>query len=95
MICAFPKLPVAVLFNMPELGLMVGYNFNSNVKMMVGYNAMYWTNVVRSSGLIDTNVNPNQIPGSTTTGGAASPSRQYNTTDFWAQGISLGVEIKY
>ncbi len=79
----------------PELGLMVGYNFNSNVKMMVGYNAMYWTNVVRSSGLIDTNVNPNQIPGSTTTGGAASPSRQYNTTDFWAQGISLGVEIKY
>ena len=77
----------------PELGLGVGYNFNSNVKMMVGYNLIYWTNVARAGNMIDTQVNPSQLPPSTTSAGP--PYRQYTTTDFWAQGITLGLELKY
>ena len=77
----------------PELGFMIGYNFTPRVKMMLGYNLIYWTNVVRAGDLIDTNVNPAQLPPSTVTAGP--PFRQFNTSDFWAQGISLGLEIKY
>lgn len=77
----------------PEFGFAVGYNFNPNVKMMLGYNLIYWTNVARASGIVDTRVNPEQLPPSTTTVGP--PYRQFNTTDFWAQGITLGLEIKY
>jgi hypothetical protein len=77
----------------PELGFSVGYNFNPNVKMMVGYNLIYWTNVARAGNLIDTNVNPAQLPPSSINAGPPYP--QFNTTDFWAQGISLGLELKY
>jgi hypothetical protein len=61
--------------------------------MMVGYNLIYWTNVARAGNMIDTQVNPAQLPPSTTSAGP--PYRQYTTTDFWAQGITLGLELKY
>lgn len=80
----------------PELGLTLGYYLTPRMKVFAGYNILYWSNVARSGGLIDPVVNPNLVPPGTA--GAALPARpaqQIQFTDLWAQGVNVGLEIRY
>jgi hypothetical protein len=81
---------------LPELGLNVGYNFRPGLRAFVGYDFMYLSNVLRPDDLIDVNVNPNQFaPSVAPLAGPFVPQPQYKQTSFWAQGITLGIELKY
>ena len=83
---------------LPELGLNLGYHVTPHLRVFVGYNFLYLSNVLRASGTIDQNVDAARIPnfplaGSPAPlGGIAHPAPQFHTTDFFAQGISFGLQ---
>ena len=69
-----------------------------NVRAYAGYTFMYWSNVVRPGDVIDTSVNPSQLPpigGRGPRVGAARPAFEFHDSGFWAQGINLGVGLRY
>ena len=63
----------------------------------IGYDFMYWSQVVRPGSQVDRNINLSQssVFGSGALMGPASPSAVINHTDFWAQGITLGLEFQF
>jgi hypothetical protein len=77
-----------------EIGINLGYQFTNHIRGFVGYNFLYWTSVVRPGNQIDTVVNPNLIPPSTG-GGPARPAFNFNSSDFWAQGLTFGIDIRW
>jgi hypothetical protein len=82
----------------PELGLTLGYAITPQLKVSVGYTFLYWSDVARPGDQVNRVVNPALIPTSTifgTTGGLAQPAPTFNHTDFWAQGLTFGVELRY
>ena len=79
----------------PELGLTLGYYITPKLKVFAGYNVLYWTNVARSGGLIDASVNPNLIPPASGSALPARPAQQVQFTDLWAQGVNVGLELRY
>jgi hypothetical protein len=79
----------------PEVGLNVGYQFTDHLRAFVGYNFLYWNSVVRPGNQIDTRVNPNLIPPPVSTAGPQLPAFAFHGSDFWAQGITFGLEFRY
>jgi hypothetical protein len=84
----------------PQLGLKLGYNFTEHVRLTVGYDLLYWNNVVRPGGQIDRGIDVTHIPFFATTAaeqptGLRRPGPLLNSTDFWAQGFNVGLEITY
>jgi Putative beta barrel porin-7 (BBP7) len=78
----------------PEGTLTVGYQLTDGVRAFVGYTFIYWSNVWRAGDQIDLVVNPTQIaPG--TLVGTPRPTFLGKDTDFWAQGVSFGLELRY
>jgi hypothetical protein len=78
----------------PELNARIGYQFSPQLRAVVGYNFIYWTGVVRPGGVIDTTVNPSQIPPGPLVG-AARPAPRADTSDFWAHGVSVGLSYNF
>jgi hypothetical protein len=80
----------------PELGVKLGYQVTPHLRAYVGYDFLYWTQVVRPGGQIDLAVNPNLLPPLTPPiAGPARPEPRMNGTDVWAQGIGVGLEVRY
>lgn len=81
----------------PELEFQVGYQLSQRWRFTVGYNLIYWSNVVRPGSIIDPVVNPNQFP-PPAGGPLVGPSRPafaWNTADLFIQGANLGLEFRY
>jgi hypothetical protein len=84
----------------PAVELKVGYQITPAIKAFVGYDYLYWNQVVRPGNQIDRNVNTSQssvftgVPGGTFAG-PAQPAAIINRSDFWAQGVTFGVEFRY
>jgi opacity protein-like surface antigen len=80
----------------PEAQVKVGYDITSAIKLIVGYDFIYWSNVVRPTDQIDRNVVKGQFfqedPNSTS---LAYPQRLNKTTDFYAQGLSVGLAARF
>ncbi len=77
----------------PEIGLTLGYDLTSRLKATVGYTLLYWSNVARPGDQIDLNVDPNQFPTLLVpVGTGTKPAFVLHTSDFWAQGLNLGLE---
>jgi hypothetical protein len=81
----------------PELGLTVGYQCGPYCRFFTGYTFLYWNDVVRPGNQIDRTVNLTQVPIAVygPLSGPAQPVRLFNQSDFWAQGISLGFEVRF
>jgi hypothetical protein len=79
----------------PEVGVRVGCNVTENTRFYAGYNFLYMSNVLRAGDQIDGRVNPSLLPPQTNVIGPGVPVFTPKTTDFWAQGISLGLEFRY
>jgi hypothetical protein len=78
----------------PEIQAKVGYFITPNVQAFVGYDFLYWNQVVRPGSQIDHNVNPTQTLGGTLVG-SPSPTSLFSRTDFWAQGVTFGLELRF
>jgi hypothetical protein len=77
----------------PELGATLGYDLTRHIRATVGYTFLYWSNVARPGDQIDLNINPAQFPPGTA--GATKPAFALHTSDFWAQGINLGLDCRF
>ncbi len=71
----------------PELSFQVGCHLTDNLRVFLGYNLIWWTNVIRPGDLVDLAVDPSQV--------VARPAFGWNTSDAWIQGISGGVQIRF
>ena len=89
--------PFAVL---PALEVKLGYDLTPHIRVFGGYELMYWTRVVRPGDQINHTVNLTQNAvldpnGTGTLVGPAQPATLFGRSDFWAQGINFGVEVRY
>jgi len=78
----------------PEANLMVGYQLADHWRAFIGYTFLYVSNVARPGQAIDPVVNLTQLPPGPLVG-ALRPQRKDAVTDFWVQGINLGLEVRY
>ena len=82
----------------PEAGLNVGVRLTDWLTVRVGYTFLYWSSVERPGNAIDPSINPHLVPTDATfgtPGGPARPAFAFHTTDYWAQGVNFGVELRY
>jgi hypothetical protein len=85
---------------LPSLELKLGYEISHRTRVFAGYDILYWNRVVRPGNQVNHNVNLTQNAvldpnGTGTLVGPAQPAPLFNRSDFWAQGISFGVEFGY
>lgn len=79
----------------PEVGARIGFQVTEHARVYGGYNFMYLSNVARAGDQIDTRVNPALLPPRGNVTGPAVPVFQDRTTDFWLQGVNLGLEVRF
>ena len=82
---------------LPEVSLRVGVQFSGSTRFYVGYNWLYLSSVARAGDQIDTRVNPSFFPSNGGVGvGPQYPGFQrLMKTDFWMQGMSFGMEMRF
>jgi hypothetical protein len=80
----------------PELGAVVGFQILPKVRATVGYTFIFWGPVVRAGDQIDLDVNPDQMaPPIVPLAGPLRPDFAFQESNYWAQGLSLGVEGRW
>jgi hypothetical protein len=77
----------------PELGLMLGFDLTPRFRLIAGYSMIYWSRVLRAGDQIDREINPNLIPPPISPlVGPLRPEQNFVWSDYWAQGLSVGLE---
>jgi len=79
---------------MPELGVRLSYDFTPRLCGTFGYTFLYLSRVARPGDQIDLDLNPSQFPPGELEG-APRPEFDFVFSDFWAQGMSLGLEYRF
>jgi hypothetical protein len=79
----------------PEFGVRAGYQVTPCFRVFAGYTILYWDEVVRAGTEVDQVVNPNLLPGGTSATGPRRPLPLLNGSSFWAQGVDLGLELRF
>lgn len=86
----------------PEVGVNIGYQILPNIRASVGYNFLYWSNVVRPGDQIDRALDITRIPnfqplpaGVTPRTDQIRPAVPFKDSDFWAHGLTVGLEINW
>ena len=82
---------------MPELGLQIGYQMTQHWRFTIGYNFLYLNSVVRPGDQIDTGLDVTRIPNfplrnPATPLAVPRPAAVLKESDFFAQGISFGLQ---
>ncbi len=82
----------------PEGTIKFGFRVGESGRLYVGYSIIYLSDAVRPGDQIDRTLNPAQVPlvsGTAPLAGADRPSRLFNRSDFWAQGLIVGLETRF
>jgi hypothetical protein len=82
----------------PEGEFKVGYNVTSHIQVSIGYNFLYWSDVVRPGNQVNRNIDTREIPTSFnfTPGFAATPQApSLQHSEIWAQGINFGLTLRF
>jgi hypothetical protein len=82
----------------PEVGLNVGWQLTRCLKLYAGYSFLWVSTVASAGGQIDPVINVTQFPirsGNSPLVGPARPAFNFDGTDFWAQGLNVGLELRY
>lgn len=82
----------------PSIELKVGYLVTQNLRVHVGYNFIYLSQVLRPGQQIDRFVDPRQVPTFDQFDAdfvAQRPRQPLAGSDFWAQGLEFGFELRY
>jgi hypothetical protein len=80
----------------PELGVTLGYHLNPCWRVTLGYTFLYWSRVARAGDQIDRDLNPNLFPPETPiVTNNLRPEFDLTYDDFWAQGLTVGLEGKW
>ena len=77
----------------PELGVNIGYQLNACWRATLGYTFIYLSRVARAGDQIDRDLNPNLFPPEDPVATThLRPEFNVQYTDFWAQGLTVGIE---
>jgi hypothetical protein len=81
----------------PELTVTAGYWITQNLKVHVGYNFLYWTDVIRPGDQIDRLVNLSYVPNTPAVGASTvvSPQALFKQSDMLVHGVQFGVEWRW
>jgi hypothetical protein len=81
----------------PEFTFNLGYWLTPNFKAFVGYNLLYWTDVLRAGEQIDRVVDLTFVPNapSAIPSGQQRPAALFNQSDLWVTGVQFGVEYRW
>jgi hypothetical protein len=82
----------------PEATATLGYAVTPNVRLTVGYNLLYWNNVIRPGDQIDRVVDVTLVPNppaGVPASGQNRPLPLFRQSDFWVQGISFGAQLRW
>jgi hypothetical protein len=83
----------------PEVNVSVGYQFGTHLRAYVGYDFIYWDDVVRPGAQLDRRVNPTQVPTSlafsANTVGAPAPLPAAHHSTYYVGGITAGMVFRY
>ncbi len=86
---------------LPEVGVNVGYQLTSHLRMFVGYNFLYLGNTLRPNGTINPYIDAARIPNFPLPGnpgvlpGTPQPTPQFRLNDFFVQGITFGLQFSW
>ena len=79
-----------------EVNLRVGYKLTKRCLVSVGYTFLFWGNIIRPAEQINAAVDPRVVPSSLSFNPAVAPAPfQLHASDFWAQGLTVGLEYRY
>jgi hypothetical protein len=89
-----------VISVVPEAGLTLGYRITPQLSVFSGYTFLYASNVVRAPQQVNRQINSTGAPAITsnpprTLVGPAQPSFKFNSSDFWAQGLNVGLAYRF
>jgi hypothetical protein len=85
----------------PEAGVTLGYQITNGIRATVGYNFLYWTSVLRPGDQIDRTLDITRIPnfvlppGVTQRTDEVRPLVPFKSSDYWAQGLTFGLEFTW
>jgi len=81
----------------PQVGCQIGYDLTPHVRLSVGYDFLYWNNVVRPGAQVNNAISAAQVPVSTSyaPGTTFTPAAPHSSTDFWAHGVSFTVGFRF
>ena len=71
----------------PELNVNLAYQIGCHTKVGLGYSIIYWSEAVQPGNQIDTTVDPTQASG--------LPMLDFESRDFWVQGLNFGLQWDY
>ncbi len=79
---------------LPQLHADLGFYVTPELRLMLGYRFLYWSQIARAGEQMDTHLNLSQ---NNTTGlrGEVRPTVDFKFTDFWAQGINVGLDYRF
>ena len=78
----------------PQVDAKLGFQVTQALRLTVGYNFTYITNVIRPGSSVDTTVNATQFAGGALVGDAR-PAATFNDTSIWLQGVTAGVDLRF
>ncbi|HVL12600.1 MAG TPA: BBP7 family outer membrane beta-barrel protein [Gemmata sp.] len=84
----------------PEVGVNIGYQLTSHLRVFVGYNFLYLSSALRAGDVVDPYVDAARIPNflnppGTPIPGTPRPMPQFRSAGFFAQGISFGLRYDW
>ena len=80
----------------PELSTTLGLYLTPRMRFLVGYSLIYWSNVVRPGDQISLDLNTNQFPPQQNPlQGPLRPDFAFRLSDFWAQGLNVGLDVTW
>jgi hypothetical protein len=81
----------------PEGQVTIGVELNNCLRIHLGYDIVYLSSVVRPGDHVNRTVDVRQIPTDPVfdTGVHSSPVFSFRTTDFWMQGLGVGLTFSY
>ena len=77
----------------PEAQFTFTFLWQENVSLNLGYAFSYWSDVVTATDSIDRNVNSSQFQDNPLFG-SADPQFTLRDTDFWVQGMTIGITLE-
>jgi Putative beta barrel porin-7 (BBP7) len=82
----------------PEGTIKLGFRLGDASRLYVGYSFIYLSDAVRPGDQVDRTLNPSQlslVSGTLPAFGGDRPTRLFNRSDLWVQGLVIGLETRY
>jgi hypothetical protein len=79
----------------PEGKVKLGYQITNHWGATIGYSFFLLSDVARPGAQIDRSVNSGLLASPSASGGSLRPQFVFRSSDFWAQGVDIGLEFRY